>query len=188
MIFKCERESDRGLCFISHFHVFLHTGKSNDFVFSLHRYRITRINSWDESVKSEWFSFEFRSDILIFAIINEILMLKVEYWSSIIFYSNIINFTEKKQETKILYFLLSILYRILTKILLNLTKILYRIFFSKNFFQNFWSILFNTAFSYCYQHQKKLLKNSEKKFSELYEKEISNFVFCYFSVKLIVFE
>jgi len=43
MIFKrCERELDRGLCFTSHFHVFPHTGKSSDFVFSLRCYRITR--------------------------------------------------------------------------------------------------------------------------------------------------
>jgi len=39
MIFKrYERESDRGLCFTSHFS---HTGKFSDFVFLLRRYKIT---------------------------------------------------------------------------------------------------------------------------------------------------
>jgi len=48
MIFKrCEHESDRDLCFILHFHIFFHTDKSNNFVFSLRRYRITRTNSRD---------------------------------------------------------------------------------------------------------------------------------------------
>jgi len=44
----------------------------------------------------------------IFAIINKILI--AENWSSIIFYSNIINFTEKLQEMKIVYFFLIELY------------------------------------------------------------------------------
>jgi len=41
----------------------------------------------------------------IFVIVNEILIIKIAE-SLIIFYSNIIKFTEKQQETKIIYFLL----------------------------------------------------------------------------------
>jgi len=43
MIFK-RCELDLGLCFTSYFHVFPYTDKSNDFVFSLRRYRIMRTN------------------------------------------------------------------------------------------------------------------------------------------------
>jgi len=61
---------------------------------------------WIEQIKS---SRKVLYHFAIFAKVNKILLKIAEYWSSIIFYSNIINFTEKLQKTKIIYFLRRIL-------------------------------------------------------------------------------